>query len=130
MKQIPSLAIAGVLLAAASGAGRAADAMRMEPGAAMPTASPSPSGTGGPADRAFAASNEAMMKGMGVKPTGDADRDFVAMMLPHHEGAIAMAQVELRYGHDPMLRKLAAAIVKSQTAEVAEMQGWQKKRPE
>ena len=96
----------------------------------MPTASPSPSGTGGPADRAFAASNEAMMKGMGVKPTGDADRDFVAMMLPHHEGAIAMAQVELRYGHDPMLRKLAAAIVKSQTAEVAEMQGWQKKRPE
>jgi hypothetical protein len=39
-----------------------------------------------------------MMDDMSIKPTGDVDRDFVAMMVPHHQGAIDMAQAELRYG--------------------------------
>ena len=73
---------------------------------------------------AFAASNTAMMKGMEVQPTGDPDRDFVAMMLPHHQGAVDMANVELRYGKDPMLRKLAADIVKAQATEIAQMEAW------
>ena len=48
-----------------------------------------------------------MMANMTVKPTGDVDRDFVAMMVPHHQGAIEMAQAELGYGHNEQLRRLA-----------------------
>lgn len=71
---------------------------------------------------------DAMMKmdeGMKVAPTGDADRDFVAMMIPHHQGAIDMARVELKYGKDPALRKLANAIVSAQEKEIKEMRSWQ-----
>ena len=57
-----------------------------------------------PADKAFAASMKTMMNGMNVKPTGKPDTDFVLMMIPHHQGAIDMAKVELQYGTDPELR--------------------------
>ena len=60
-----------------------------------------------PADKAFAASMKTMMNGMNVKPTGEPDKDFVLMMIPHHQGAIDMAKVELQYGTDPELRRLA-----------------------
>ncbi len=53
------------------------------------------------ADKAFEASMKTMMKGMNVKPTRDPDKDFVLMMMPHHQGAIDMAKVELQYGTDP-----------------------------
>ena len=65
------------------------------------------------------------MMGMEGAPSGDADRDFVAMMLPHHQGAVDMARIELQYGKDPALRRLAAAIIKAQAVEIAEMQAWQ-----
>ena len=77
-----------------------------------------------PADKAFAQSMQSMMKGMATKPTGDADKDFVMMMTPHHQGAIDMAKVELQYGKDPMLRKLAGDIVKAQETEIADMKAW------
>jgi hypothetical protein len=48
-----------------------------------------------------------MMEAMSVKPTGDVDRDFVAMMEPHHQGAIDMARAELRYGKNERLRRMA-----------------------
>ena len=100
---------------------RAAEPMAMDHSKMAPVAA----GPGqGEADKAFAASNAAMMKGMDVQPTGDPDRDFVAMMLPHHQGAVDMAKVELRYGKDPMLRKLAADIVKAQATEIAQMEAW------
>ena len=57
-----------------------------------------------------AAMNE-MMADMTIKPTGDLDRDFVAMMVPHHQGAVDMANAELQYGHDEQLRRLAREIV-------------------
>ena len=82
-----------------------------------------------PADHAFAASMETMMKNMAVKPTGNPDRDFVDMMMPHHVGAVDMAKVELKYGKDPMLLKLAADIVKAQEIEIAEMQAWKAQHP-
>lgn len=85
------------------------------------------SGAGGPADKAFGESMRKMMKGMDVKPTGHPDRDFVMMMMPHHQGAIDMAKVELRYGKDPVLRKMATDIVKAQEQEIAEMKAWQAK---
>jgi len=68
-----------------------------------------------------------MDKGMSITYSGNADKDFVAGMIPHHQGAIDMAQVELRYGKDPQLRKLAHDIVAAQQKEIAFMQGWQAK---
>ncbi|QCP50797.1 DUF305 domain-containing protein [Trinickia violacea] len=62
-----------------------------------------------------------MMEDMAVKPTGDVDRDFVAMMVPHHQGAIDMAQAELRYGHNEQLRRIAQEIVVEQQQEIAAM---------
>jgi uncharacterized protein (DUF305 family) len=74
---------------------------------------------------AFRAAMATMDKGMDVPYTGDADRDFVAGMIPHHQGAVDMAQVELKYGKDPALRKLAMDIVAAQRKEIAFMQQWQ-----
>jgi len=73
----------------------------------------------------FLAENDAamtrMMNGMAVKPTGDVDRDFVAMMIPHHQGAIDMAVALLRYGHNEQLRRLAQEIIVTQQQEIAAM---------
>ena len=62
-----------------------------------------------------------MMAGMAVKPSGDVDRDFVDMMVPHHQGAIDMAVAVLRYGHNPMIRRLAQEIIIDQQQEIAAM---------
>jgi Domain of unknown function (DUF305) len=62
-----------------------------------------------------------MMDGMSVKPSGNVDEDFVAMMVPHHQGAIDMAQAELRYGHNDQLRRIAQEIVVEQQQEIAAM---------
>jgi YVTN family beta-propeller protein len=63
-----------------------------------------------------------MHAGMQVKRTGDPDRDFARMMIPHHQGAIEMARVELQFGHDERLRRLAQEIVVTQTQEIAVLQ--------
>lgn len=59
-------------------------------------------------ESAFLKENDAamtkMMDDMAAKPTGNIDRDFVAMMNPHHQGAIDMAVIELRYGKNEQLR--------------------------
>ena len=62
-----------------------------------------------------------MMADMTIKPSGDVDRDFVAMMVPHHQGAIDMAQAELRYGHNEQLRRIAQEIVVTQQQEIPAM---------
>ena len=62
-----------------------------------------------------------MMIDMGIQPSGDVDGDFVAMMTPHHQGAIAMAQAELRYGHNETLRRMAQEIIVTQQQEIAAM---------
>jgi len=77
------------------------------------------------AEAPFLAENEAamtrMMDGMAVKPTGDVDRDFVAMMVPHHQGAIDMAVAVLRHGRNEQLRRLAQEIIVTQQEEIAAM---------
>ena len=62
-----------------------------------------------------------MMNDMAAKPSGDIDRDFVAMMAPHHQGAIDMAVIELRYGKNEQLRRIAQEIIVDQMQEIAAM---------
>ena len=75
--------------------------------------------------RAFQQGGEKMMKDMAQPYTGNADKDFVAHMIPHHEGAVTMAQVQLKHGKDPELRKMARDIIKAQKQEIAFMKKWQ-----
>jgi uncharacterized protein (DUF305 family) len=67
------------------------------------------------------AAMEKMMAGMDVKPTGDVDRDFVAMMSAHHQGAIDMALTMLKYGHNEQLKRIAQEIIVDQQQEIAAM---------
>jgi uncharacterized protein (DUF305 family) len=69
-----------------------------------------------------------MMAGMMVTYSGNADVDFVTGMIPHHQGAIDMAKIELQYGKDATLQKLAGDIVKAQEGEITFMQDWLKKQ--
>jgi uncharacterized cupredoxin-like copper-binding protein len=62
-----------------------------------------------------------MMVEMGINPSGDVDHDFVAMMVPHHQGAIEMAQAELRYGNNETLRRMAQEIIVTQQQEIGAM---------
>jgi Domain of unknown function (DUF305) len=68
-----------------------------------------------------AAAMTKMMIDMGVRPSGDVDADFVAMMVPHHQGAIEMARAELRYGHNEQLKRMAQEIIVTQLQEIAAM---------
>ena len=76
-------------------------------------------------ERPFLAENAAamtkMMNDMTIKPTGDIDRDFVAMMVPHHQGAIDMAKAELRYGREAQLRRIAQEIIVDQVQQISLM---------
>jgi uncharacterized protein (DUF305 family) len=65
--------------------------------------------------------NARMHAGMEVAPSGDVDRDFMRMMIPHHQGAIDMALLQLKYGHDEKLKRLAQSIIVEQGQEIAYM---------
>ena len=80
-----------------------------------------PSGASSPAAQAFEAVNAKMHKDMAIAYTGDADRDFLLAMLPHHQGAVDMARVVLQYGKDPKVRELARDIIEEQEEEIAEI---------
>src|ERR1700730_4034641 len=62
-----------------------------------------------------------MMSDMVIRQTGDVDRDFVAMMTPHHQGAIEMAQAVLRNGRNEQIRRLAQEVIVTQQQEIAAM---------
>ena len=62
-----------------------------------------------------------MDRDMSIRHTGDPDRDFAAMMIPHHQGAIDMAKAELQFGRNPVLRRLAQAIIVEQQQEIETM---------
>ena len=74
---------------------------------------------------AFQAENEIamgrMMAAMHNAPSGDVDADFVAMMIPHHQGAIDMAMAQLRYGKNEQLKRIAQEIIVEQQQEIAAM---------
>jgi hypothetical protein len=103
----------------------AEDPVHPGPGAASGVAAGiSPAGQY-PGESPYLAENGAamdkMMAGMNVKPTGDVDADFTAMMIPHHQGAIDMAMAELRYGKNEQLRRISQEIIVDQQQEIVAM---------
>ncbi|OUJ72239.1 hypothetical protein BXP70_19380 [Hymenobacter crusticola] len=67
------------------------------------------------------------MKQMGGVPPTDIDASFAAMMVPHHQGAVDMARLQLLYGKDPELRRLAQSIIAEQQIEIQQMNAWLRK---
>ena len=61
---------------------------------------------------------------------GNADHDFAAMMIPHHQGAVEMAKAELSHGRDPTMRRLAEEIIADQKSEIDLMNLWIKEHAE
>ena len=79
-------------------------------------------GEGGAFARDMHDEMQAMMRAMETAPmSGDPDRDFLAMMIPHHQGAVDMARLALAHGRDPLTRQLAEEIIANQQAEIASM---------
>ncbi|MEO9601637.1 DUF305 domain-containing protein [Parasphingorhabdus sp.] len=79
------------------------------------------------AQKAYEKANAKMHVGMGVI---DADPDIAFMqgMVPHHQGAVDMAEIVLKHGKDPETRALAESVIASQTREIAQMNAWLEKR--
>jgi uncharacterized protein (DUF305 family) len=76
------------------------------------------------ATKGYQTAMDNMMKAMMARPTGKADLDFVQDMIPHHQGAIDMANVVLKYGSDDEVKSLAQNVIKTQEREIAAMKDW------
>lgn len=76
------------------------------------------------ASEAFKAATMKMHEEMPMQFSGNTDTDFVKSMIPHHQGAIDMAEVEMKYGKNPQARKFAEDIIKAQRAEIEEFNKW------
>ncbi|MBO9196793.1 DUF305 domain-containing protein [Rhizobium sp. 16-449-1b] len=113
-----SMALAATILATAGACAAFAHDPAQHDHSAMQVDSAGP-------EAAYLAENDAamnkMMVDMEVKPSGDVDRDFVAMMTPHHQGAIEMALAVLKYGKNEQLKRIAQEIIVDQQQEIAAM---------
>jgi uncharacterized protein (DUF305 family) len=78
-------------------------------------------GSDAPSTQGYRQADMAMRHALDRVYTGDADRDFLTGMVPHHQGAIEIAKVALKFGKDPAVRKLAQEVIAAQEREIAEM---------
>lgn len=114
-----------------------APAAQPKPAAPAPIATPTPAPgmhmsfhSDAPSTAGYKDAMDKMMTGMEAPFTGDPDRDFVVQMIPHHQGAVDMAAVELKEGHDPKLKALAKSILAGQQKEIELMKAWLAHHPE
>jgi uncharacterized protein (DUF305 family) len=75
-----------------------------------------------PSTKAYEAANERMHEEMMIEYTGDADKDFIAGMIPHHRGAVDMAAIVIEFGSNPKVRALAEQIIREQEKELVLME--------
>jgi len=102
-------------------------AMAQQPARMQPMA---PNGSTAKAGDPMMTGMDQMEKAMAAVPqTGNTDQEFVAMMIPHHQGAVEMAKAELAQGKDPMLRRMAHNIITSQASQMRVMKRWEAKHP-
>ena len=97
------------------------------PGAPAPAGAaqaPAAGAAQSPSTAAFIAANAVMHRDMAIAFTGDTDRDFAAGMIPHHEGAIAMARIQLTHGRDPGMRRMAEEVIRAQESEIATLRAF------
>jgi uncharacterized protein (DUF305 family) len=83
-----------------------------------------------PATAEYVAVMNTMMTDMMIPYTGNADRDFIVGMIPHHQGAVDNAKIVLKYGKDPDVRKFAESVIAAQEAEIKWMNDWLAAHPE
>ena len=113
-----AIAAAALALASPGSAGTPAEAAKAHRHARAAAASAAT-----PFQRGMDASMARMMRDMHAPgTTGDADADFLTMMIPHHAGAVDMARLVLQHGRDPATRQLAEEIIAGQTVEIESMQ--------
>lgn len=84
--------------------------------------------SGAMASEAFQAANARMHSAMTYRLTGDVDLDFARGMIPHHQGAVDMALIEIEHGSDPTMRMLARRIVSTQKEEIETLKEWSSNR--
>jgi len=87
----------------------------------MPSGAMPGSGAETPAGRGYMAAMEKMRRDMNMPMTGNPDRDFVSMMIPHHQSAVEMARVVVQFGRDPQVRRIAEKIIRDQEREIGEL---------
>jgi hypothetical protein len=119
-----AMLLVGALLAPAEGASSKADALPHHDHAAAAIADALCTSTGAKSkfQRDMDVGMGRMMADMHSPGySGDVDVDFLAMMIPHHEGAVDMARLVLEHGRDPATRMLAEEIIAGQTIEIESM---------
>lgn len=70
---------------------------------------------------------ESQSKMQSMTMTGETDHDFAEMMRMHHQAGVNMAQIELKHGTDPAMKKMAEKIMASQKKEIKEFDQWLQK---